>query len=131
MIEFCQRIHRYGRNFHEVLCCDCFFDKVYFLLRKKEDDGEIFQEEFEKYDDCFIYFFDGTIIVICSQIIKFIRDEKNEQLFMKICTTEVVFCSSNKIVLCSICIFDIFKKLDILHRFKLKNNELFCLPVYS
>ena len=36
MIKFHHKIHRYGSFFCEILCCDCFFDEVYFLLRKKK-----------------------------------------------------------------------------------------------
>ena len=110
MIEFHYKIHRFGNNFHEILCCDCFFDEVYFLLRKKEDDGEIFEEEFENYDECFITFYDKTIVVVCADIIQFVHT----------CVRDVIWCQKNKIILCSICTVEIFKKLNILHLFKLK-----------
>ena len=120
MIEFHHKIHRFGNNFNEILCCDCHFDEVYFLLRKKEDDSEIFEEEFEKYDECLITFYNGTIIVICSDILRFIRDENNEKLFKYLCLTEVIWCQKDKIILCSICTVEVFRKLDILHSFKFK-----------
>ena len=120
MIEFHYKIHHFGNNFHEILCCDCFFDEVYFLLRKKEDNGEIFEEEFENYDECFITFYDRTIVVVCADIIQFVRDEKHQKLFKDICVRDVIWCQKNKIILCSICTVEIFKKLNILHLFKLK-----------
>ena len=69
MIKFHHKIHRYGSFFCEILCCDCFFDEVYFLLRKKEDDGEKFEEKFENNNGCFISFFDETIVVICANVL--------------------------------------------------------------
>ena len=33
MIEILHEMRRYGDCFDEVLCCDCFYDEVYFLLR--------------------------------------------------------------------------------------------------
>lgn len=120
MIKFHHKIHRYGSFFCEILCCDCFFDEVYFLLRKKEDDGEKFEEKFENNNGCFISFFDETIVVICANVLKFVRDQKQEKLFKNICITDVVLCDNEKIILCSICTIDLFKKLDILHSFTSK-----------
>ena len=76
MIEIHHKMIRYGDHFNEILCCDCFYDEVYFLLRQKVND-EIFEERFEKYN-CFITFFDGIVIVVCGDILKFIRDSKYE-----------------------------------------------------
>ena len=76
MIEIHHEMIRYGDHFNEILCCDCFYDEVYFLLRQKVND-KIFEERFEKYN-CFITFFDGIVIVVCGDILKFIRDSKYE-----------------------------------------------------
>ena len=76
MIEIHHEMIRYGDHFNEILCCNCFYDEVYFLLRQKVND-EIFEERFEKYN-CFITFFDGIVIVVCGDILKFIRDSKYE-----------------------------------------------------
>ena len=76
MIEIHHEMIRYGDHFNEILCCDCFYDEVYFLLRQKVND-EIFEERFEKHN-CFITFFDGIVIVVCGDILKFIRDSKYE-----------------------------------------------------
>ena len=46
MIEIHHEMIRYGDHFNEILCCDCFYDEVYFLLRQKVND-EIFEERFE------------------------------------------------------------------------------------
>ena len=119
MIKIHHKIIRYGDSFNEILCCDCFYDEVYFLLRQKVND-EIFEEKFEKHDDCFITFFDGIIIVICGDILKFVRDEKHHKLFKDTCIRDVIWCKKNKIILCSICTAEVFKKIDILHMFKLK-----------
>ena len=66
---------RFDNQVDEVLCCSCYYDEVYFLLRQKVND-EIFEEKFERYDDCFMTFFDGIIIVVCIDILKFVRDKK-------------------------------------------------------
>ena len=45
MIEILHEMRQHGDCFEEVLCCDCFYDEVYFLLRQKVDD-RIFEERF-------------------------------------------------------------------------------------
>ena len=118
MIEIHHEMIRYGDHFNEILCCDCFYDEVYFLLRQKVND-EIFEERFEKYDNCFITFFDGIVIVVCGDILKFIRDSKYE-LSKNTCIKDVVWCLKNKIILCSIYTVELFRRIDILHLLKLK-----------
>ena len=65
-------------------------------------------------------FFDGIIIVVCIDIMKFVRDKKQQKLFKDICIRDVSWCMKNKIILCSICALEVFKKIDMLHKFKLK-----------
>ena len=118
MIEILHEMRRYGDCFAEVLCCDCFYDEVYFLLRQKVND-RIFEERFQKYDDCFITLFDGVIIVVCADIISFLRDNKHE-LSRKKCIKDVIWCLKNRIGFCSICTVELFKRINMLHLFKLK-----------
>ena len=107
----------YGDRINEIHCCDCFYDKVYFLLRQNVD-GEYFEKRFEKNDDCFIAFFDGIIIVVCNDILIFIRYKY--ELAKKHCIKDVIWCLKNKTILCSICTIELFRKIKILHLFKLK-----------
>ena len=99
----------YGDNVKEILCCDCFYDEVYYLLRQKVD-YQKFEEIIEK--DYFISVFDGTVIVGCNNILEFIRSKR--------CVSNVIWCLKNRIILCSICTIEIFRKVDILHKFELK-----------
>ena len=85
-----------------------------------DKNNEIFEEKLEKHD-CFITFFDGIIIVICCDILKFVCDEKHHKLFKDTCIRDVIWCKKKKIILCSICTTEVFKKIDILHMFKLKS----------
>ena len=118
MIEIHHEIIRFGHRFNEILCCDCFYDEVYFLLRQKVD-YYYFEENFEKYDNCFINFFDETIVVVCGDVLNFIRESKYK-LTKKYCIEDVIWCLKIKIVLCSVCIIELFRKINILHLFKLK-----------
>ena len=38
----------------------------------------------------------------------------------KTCINDVIWCLKNRIILCSICTIELFRKLDVLHKFKLK-----------
>ena len=68
---------------------------------------------------CF-YFLGGTLAVTCSYTIKFIRENKDLRLFADGCVTDIIWCEDDKITLCTACAIDIFRKTDIVHRFKLK-----------
>ena len=116
MIEIYHRMRCYGNDVKEILCCDCFYDEVYYLLRQKVD-YQKFEEKIEK--DPFINFFDGTVIAVCINILEFLRS-KRYNLSKKTCISDVIWCLKNRIILCSICTIELFRKLDVLHKFELK-----------
>ena len=116
MIEIYHQMRCYGDNVKEILCCDCFYDEVYYLLRQKVD-YQKFEEIIEK--DYFISVFDGTVIVVCNNILEFIRSKRYD-LSKKTYISDVIWCLKNRIILCSICTIEIFRKVDILHKFELK-----------
>ena len=116
MVEIYHQMKCYGNNVQEILCCSCFYDEVYYLLRQKVDYRN-FEEKIEKHQ--FISFFDGTILVVCNNILEFLCTKRYE-LSKKTCIGDVIWCVKNRIILCSICTIEIFRKLDILHKFELK-----------
>ena len=116
MIEIDHQMKFYGENVKEILCCDCFYDEVYYLLGQKVN-YQKFEEIIEK--DPFINFFDGTVIAVCINILEFLRS-KRYNLSKKTCISDVIWCLKNRIILCSICTIEIFRKVDILHKFELK-----------
>ena len=75
MIEIFHQMRCYGQNVKEILCCDCFYDEVNYLLRQKVD-YQKFEEQIEK--DTFINFFDGTVIGVCNNILEFLRSKRCE-----------------------------------------------------
>ena len=36
MIEICHEMIRYFVHIKDIFCCDCYFDEIYYLLRKKK-----------------------------------------------------------------------------------------------
>ena len=69
-----------------------------------------------------IDFFDGTLILTCIDLLKFIRQKKGIKLFKDICNSDIISCKKDKIRICSICCIDVFRRLDVLHRYFLKND---------
>ena len=76
-----------------------------------------FEENIEK--DPFINFFDGTVTAVCNNILEFLRSKRYE-LSKKTCISDVIWCLKSRIILCSICTFELSRKLDVLHKFELK-----------
>ena len=73
MIKIYHRMRCYGNDVKEILCCDCFYDEVYYLLRQKVD-YQKFEEKIEK--NIFINFFDGMVIAVCINILEFLRSKR-------------------------------------------------------
>ena len=76
-IKVDHQIIRYLVKLKEIMCCDCHFDKVYFMLRN-EFDYEKFQETFD-FENSFCYFeygFHGVLIIICYDTLKFFEEKK-------------------------------------------------------
>ena len=112
MIEISHELINYG-HINDVLCCDCFYDEVYFMLRHKL----IFQNFKERFDDdekCYFTSIYGAAMIICHDVLHYAND--NYTLFdRKKCMTEF----ENDIEFCSICIINLFREKNILHTFKL------------
>ena len=121
MIKFSHSIYHYSSLIEELFSCDCIFDQVFFLIKKEEEDFvEIIEEKLKKKtkeDGFMINFFDGTLILICMDVLKFIRRKKGIKLFRDICTLDIISCKKDKIRICSICCVDVFRKLDVLHHY--------------
>ena len=107
---------RYGVHFNDIITCDCFFDEVYFLLRQKVN-YDTFEKKFAG-ENCYLDTLYGTIMIICYDLLYYVSQKHN--LGGNNCITEIVCFKPNRIELCSLCAIDVFRKIDILHIFKLK-----------
>ena len=117
MIEISHEMIRYQIHFKEILCCDCFFDEIYFLLREKVN-YESFEERFSNVEDCYFDLIYGSAMVICHDLLIFISQKNN--LTRKHCISEVVDTKPVTTTLCSICVVDVFRRNGMLHVFKLR-----------
>ena len=62
----------------EILCCDCYFDEVYFCLRNKYS-----IKKFNEKENCFYDTSFDSIIIICYDIITF-HKKKNKAKKLKL-----------------------------------------------
>ena len=117
MIEIWHEMIRYDVHFNEILCCDCFYDEIYFLLRQKVN-YEIFKERFLKVENCCFDLIYGSIMIICYDLLKI--SSQKYKLSGKNCVEDYIPTKPDRIALCSICTIEVFRRADILHTFKLK-----------
>ena len=117
MIEVSHEMIRYSVHFKDILCCDCFYDEVYFLLRQKVN-YMTFEARFVDGKNYYLDMIYGTAMVVCYDLLYYISQKYS--LIGKSCITNIVDTKPNQIELCSICAVEAFRKADILHIFKLK-----------
>ena len=117
MIETSHEMIRYHIRFKDILCCDCFYDEIYFLLRQKVS-YEIFEERFANVENCYFDLIYGTALVVCHDLLLFASQKY--KLIGKHCIGETVVTKPVTTFLCSICAVDVFRRADILHIFKFK-----------
>ena len=118
MIKISHKMARYSLPFKDILCCDCFYNEIYFLLRQKIN-FEIFRERFSHVGNCYFNIY-GSILVICHDLLIHISQKYN-LVGNKHCITDLIDTGSNQTIeLCTICSVDVFRKAEILHIFKLE-----------
>ena len=108
---------RHSVRFNDILCCDCFYDEIYFLLRHKVN-YETFEARFLDVENCYFDWIYGTAMVICHDLLIYSSQKYN--FIGRSCVIDTVHTKPDKIELCSICTIEIFRKADMLHIFKLK-----------
>ena len=126
MIEFNHTLFRFDMEIKKILCCDCVFDQIYFLMKeKKENLFETFDKKLKKEKEIFLNeYIDETLIITCSYFLNFIRVKKDIKVYRNICVTDIIWCDDKRITICNVCSFDLFNKLDILHTFEFKDEDL-------
>ena len=117
MVEISHEMIRYSIHFKDILCCDCFYDEIYFLLRQKVN-FEIFEARFLNVENCYFDLVYGSAMVICHDLLMY--SSQKYSFIGKNCITDVVDAKPVESTLCSICFVDVFRRADILHIFKLK-----------
>ena len=118
MTEILHEMIRYGTHIKDVICCGCFYDEVYFMLRHKTN-YQTFEEKFGKLENCYFHMIYGSFIVVCYDVL-FYTSQKYNLFDRKKCITDLVNTKPIKTEVCSICVVDVFRKNNILYTFNLK-----------
>ena len=128
MIEIKKKIIVYSYLITEIYCCDCFFDRIMSLIDSSK--------EFTKYDE-FINFlenefsrkyvivlFEGKIVLLCRELIKFILKIKkeDEKIQLSHCITDFISDGNDIIEVCSVCFIKIIEDNKLFKHFKTKKK---------
>ena len=128
MIEIKKKIIVYSYLITEIYCCDCFFDRIMSLIDSSK--------EFTKYDE-FINFlenefsrkyvivlFEGKIVLLCRELIKFILKikEEDEKIQLSHCITDFISDGDDIIEVCSVCFIKIIEDNKLFKHFKTKKK---------
>ena len=128
MIEIKKKIIVYSYLITEIYCCDCFFDRIMSLIDSSK--------EFTKYDE-FINFlenefsrkyvivlFEGKIVLLCRELIKFILKIKkeDEKIQLSHCITDFISDGDDIIEVCSVCFIKIIEDNKLFKHFKTKKK---------
>ena len=128
MIEIKKKIIVYSYLITEIYCCDCFFDRIMSLIDSSK--------EFTKYDE-FINFlenefsrkyvivlFEGKIVLLCRELIKFILKIKkeDEKIQLSHCITDFISDEDDIIEVCSVCFIKIIEDNKLFKHFKTKKK---------
>ena len=129
MIEIKKKIIVYSYLITEIYCCDCFFDRIMSLIDSSK--------EFTKYDE-FINFlenefsrkyvivlFEGKIVLLCRELIKFILKIKkeDEKIQLSHCITDFISDGDDIIEVCSVCFIKIIEDNKLFKHFKTKKKS--------
>ena len=101
MIKFEQQLIKDQKHVHEIICCDCYFDSCFYLLRKKVNLDE-FNNRFSNLSNCYYSFVFSTMILCCYEILTFmIINNMNELYGTRNCLQTFIKQNSRLCVLCA------------------------------
>ena len=90
---------------YKIICCDCYFDLCFFLLRRKVNFDEM-HNRFNNLCDCYYAVAYNTMIVSCYKILRFEISSNDGMLTKGNCFEK--FLKQNDSRLCILCINDLF-----------------------
>ena len=122
MIEIKKKTIVYSHLVTEIYSCDCFFDRVFSLIRNnfvKNEFIEILEKEFDE-EKYLILFAAGKITWICKKILFFILKIKkdDEKIHLTHCVTDFIKSEDQITEICTVCFMEILDKNIFLKHFK-------------
>ena len=80
---------RYEVHINEIFCCDCYFDEIYFFLRK-EKNYEFFEKIFSEEHNCYFDSVFASLIIVCYDFLRFSKKKKKKPLSQSMCIETVL-----------------------------------------
>ena len=78
---------RYEVHINEIFCCDCYFDEIYFFLRK-EKNYEFFEKNFSEEHNCYFDSVFASLIIVCYDFLRF--SKKKNSLLKSMCIETIL-----------------------------------------
>ena len=93
-------------HINEILCCDCYFDLCFYLLRRKSNFDEI-HNTFDNLSNCYYAIVCNMMILSCYKMLIFVFDN-NRDKFYRNCFKTFLKINNSRLRLCILCIKDFF-----------------------
>ena len=112
MIKIKKKIIVYAHLVTEIYCCDCFFDRVNYLINenlKNDEFIDILEKEFDE-KKYLILFFGGKMVLNSKSVLNFIlkSKKKDEKMFLSHCVTDFIESDEKNIIeICTVCFIQI------------------------
>ena len=80
MIKFQHKLDKDQKHIYGILCCDCYFDLIFYLLRRNVTIDKI-ENRFSNLSNCYYSVCFSTVIVSCYKMLKFIITNNMMELY--------------------------------------------------
>ena len=98
MIKIEHKLIRDQIHIHEILCCDCYFDLCFYLLRRKSNFDEI-HNTFDNLSNCYYPIACKMMILSCYKMLNFVFDNNRDELY-KNCFKTFLKINNSRLRLC-------------------------------
>ena len=115
MIKIEHELIKDQKHIHELLCCDCYFDLCFYLLRRKVIFDEM-NNRFSNLSNCYYSVVFNTMIVSCYKMLRFVISSNKDKLYGRNCFETFLKQNSR---LCVLCANDLFFILGRMNEFSL------------
>ena len=117
MIKIEDELIKDQKHIYELLCCDCYFDLCFYLLRRKVIFDEM-NNRFSNLSNCYYSVVFNAMIVSCYKMLRFVISSKKDKLYERNCFE--TFPKQNT-RLCVLCANDLFFILGRMNEFSLRD----------
>ena len=81
MIKIEHKLIRDQIHIHEILCCDCYFDLCFYLLRRKSNFDEV-HNTFDNLSNCYYVVAYDMMLLSCYKMLNFVFGNKRDEFYI-------------------------------------------------